>query len=51
MKAENNTRLLDIRKENKLNKKNVKLLNIKKIIPLKHLNNICNKFNSSMDYR
>ena len=57
-----NTRLIDIREENELTQRKVaEILNIskstysrwetqEKIIPLKHLNNMCNKFNTSMDF-
>lgn len=57
-----NTRLIDIREENELTQRKVaEILNIskstysrwetqEKIIPLKHLNNICNIFNTSMDF-
>ena len=57
-----NTRLIDIREENELTQRKIaELLNIskstysrwetqEKIVPLKHLNNVYNKFNTSMDF-
>lgn len=56
------TRLIEIREENELTQRGIaQLLSIskstysrwetqEKIIPLKHLNNFCNKFNISMDF-
>ena len=57
-----NTRLIDIREENELTQRKIAELlcvskstyarweTLEKIIPLKHLNNVCNKFNTSMDF-